>query len=113
MDENRVKIDLANVTEALKEFSADDYEGMMGSMLKLLHEKTQKLTGEEWCPYPSFLFAGVVISLPDDGIAKTLIVARRKILAPAFFENEPQESRLVAIANEFNLMMTFNKKTKS
>lgn len=111
--DNKVRIDLANVTEALKEFSEEDFEGMMTSMLKALHEKVQKLTGDTWCPYPSFLFAGVIIQLPDDGIAKTLIMARRQILAPQFFGNEPQESRLVAVANEFNLKMIFNKKTKN
>jgi len=108
-----VKIQLADIpNNGLKDFSEEDIEGMFQSMVKSMNVKVGKLTGEDTCPFPTFLFAGVILTLPDDGIAKALISARRQIAATnaADFSGEPQQSRLVAIANEFNLCLKLNKK---
>ena len=51
--------------------------------------KLIKLTGENWCPYPSDLFIETITKV-NDKIALKLILERRQYSFPMFLGGDPQ-----------------------
>lgn len=64
------------------------------------HARVKKLTGEDWCPYPSNDFMLLVLAVPDNEAAQ-LIRERRGYLFPEFLFGEPQEMHMRGLAAKY------------
>ncbi len=73
-------------------------------------KRVKKLTGDSWCPYPSLLFILVVMAIRTD-TARRIIKQRRGYLAPYFYGQDPQCSRLSKLVKKYkiNLVKTYFK----
>ena len=71
-----------------------------------LHERCERLTGNAWCPYPSYEFI-LATKLVDDARAVELINKRREFCFPSFFVGEPMEKEIYEIFREYGIVVTY------